>query len=197
MSDRSRRPSFSGSHGNTTNRRPTNTSNYVPRSGLRPNYSTVDEMIGLMNSFNFGDANSSSPRTSQTSRGTVGSSARPSVTATPQSRRIVVSDKDIDDYVHQVVHAVAPTSTELTRKREICTLLQGVVRRVLPNAQLKIMGGVANNFALKNSDLDLCIVNLQSDIDSWTARKLDDELRKAGKIPEEKYQITENRLMYG
>jgi DNA polymerase sigma len=43
-------------------------------------------------------------------------------------------------------------------KKEVCSSLQAIVRRVVPNAELKIMGGAANTFALKDCDVDVCIV---------------------------------------
>ena len=91
----------------------------------------------------------------------------------------VVSAKEINDYVHQIVDGVSPSQYELDMKKEMCVSLQAIVRRVVPNAELKIMGGAANTFALKDSDVDVCIVSAV-ELGILLLEKLATEFRGAG-----------------
>lgn len=79
---------------------------------------------------------------------------------------------------------ITPSEVELNQKRNICSRIEPIVWKIFPNAKLKIMGGVANTFALKDSDLDLCLVETDlalSSANTWKVQQLDVELRKAGK----------------
>lgn len=184
-SDRSVQPNLPGSRRNITRfqtgRRHSNTQSHGRTGGNGPSYvSAFDNLLMSMNSLNLRDSSSRSSMTSQPSRGTVYSSTisplAPATTA-PRRPHVVASEKEIDDYIQQVVNTVTPSPTELARKREICSLLQLVIRRIVPYAHLTIIGGVANNFALKDCDLDLCI---ESEIGDRIAREIDMELRKEG-----------------
>ena len=72
-----------------------------------------------------------------------------------------------------------PPNFELDMKKEMCVSLQAIVRRVVPNAELKIMGGAANTFALKDSDVDVCIVSAV-ELGILLLEKLATEFRGAG-----------------
>ena len=102
----------------------------------------------------------------------------------PRPTRIAISEKDIEDYVQRVIDSITPSQRELAAKREMSTHLETIVRRVLPRAKLSVMGGVANTFALRNSDVDICFVDTEFslvDFDVWNLNKLTDEFRRAGK----------------
>ena len=64
----------------------------------------------------------------------------------------------------------------------MCSHLETIVRRIFPHAKLRIMGGVANTFALRNSDVDICLVDTGSLLDFSVSNlnKLTDEFRRAG-----------------
>jgi hypothetical protein len=103
----------------------------------------------------------------------------------PRQTRIAISEKDIEDYVQRIIGNITPSQRELAAKRDMCTNLETIVRRVLPHAKLTIMGGVANTFALRNSDVDICLVHTESlllDFSVWNLNKLTDEFRRAGEI---------------
>jgi hypothetical protein len=89
--------------------------------------------------------------------------------------------KEIDDYVQQLVDSITPSQYELAMKREMCVRLEGIVRRVVPNAELKIMGGTANTFALKGCDVDVCILSVM-ELGISQLEKLATEFRRAGKL---------------
>jgi len=118
-------------------------------------------------------------------------SASPSVTSITQTsnvanlRRVAISDHDVEQYIQRVVNLITPSEVELNAKRNICSRIEPIVWKIFPNAKLKIMGGVANTFALKDSDLDLCLVetNVAPSSANFTLKveQLDLELRKAGK----------------
>ena len=91
--------------------------------------------------------------------------------------------KEIDDYVQQLVDSITPSQYELDLRREICTRLEGIVRRIVPNAELKIMGGTANTFALKGCDVDVdvCILSFM-ELSNLQLEKLAAEFRRAGQL---------------
>lgn len=68
-----------------------------------------------------------------------------------------VSQNEIDEYAQQMVDEARPSETELSAKRQIRDHLQSIVRRIVSNGTLKIIGGVGNSFALKGADIDMCI----------------------------------------
>ena len=95
-----------------------------------------------------------------------------------------ISEEEVDEYVRRIVNTITPSESEACNKRDIGRRLEPLVRRVLPNASLKVMGGLANTFALKDSDLDLCIAGCDLFYgDISFSRKLEMELRMAGKTP--------------
>jgi DNA polymerase sigma len=75
-------------------------------------------------------------------------------------------------------------------RRDISINLQLNVRRVLPEAELKIMGGAGNTFALRNSDLDLCIVSTMG-INVYELNMLVSEFKREGKLPQNASYIPE------
>lgn len=97
--------------------------------------------------------------------------------------RPTISEEEIDQYIQRTVDNTTPLQFELVTKKEMCSNLESIVRRILPYAKLKIMGGVANTFALKNSDVDLCMVDTDSTFafDVLKLNKLDAEFKRAGK----------------
>ncbi len=102
---------------------------------------------------------------------------------TPRPTRLDISERDIEDYVQRIVGSITPSQRELAAKREMCIHLETIVRKILPHAKLRIMGGVANTFALRNSDVDICFVDTESlllDFDVWKLNKLTEEFRRAG-----------------
>jgi DNA polymerase sigma len=103
-----------------------------------------------------------------------------SVTPGPTARTISV--KEIDDYVQQIVDSAASSEVELDIKKEICMRLQSIVRRVVPDADLKMMGGTANTFALKDSDVDVCIVSA-GELGTSQLEELAKEFIRAGRRP--------------
>ncbi|KAI5475708.1 poly(U) polymerase CID1, partial [Pseudohyphozyma bogoriensis] len=52
--------------------------------------------------------------------------------------------------------SVVPSNDEYEAKEAARVLLEGFVERLWPGAQLRPFGSMANGFALKNSDMDLC-----------------------------------------
>jgi hypothetical protein len=109
---------------------------------------------------------------------------RASSQATATAPRRVVPEKEIDTYVQQIIETISPSQSELDNKKEKCRALETIIRRILPNARLNIMGGIANTFALKNSDVDACIVNSYQirDISQVEIQELNAAFRKAGII---------------
>lgn len=90
---------------------------------------------------------------------------------------------DVDEYVQQIIAAITPSESDLLLKRTECSRIEDIVRRVLPNARLRIMGGTANSFALKDSDVDVCIVGADHGIrrlDTTEVNRLSNALRERG-----------------
>lgn len=109
---------------------------------------------------------------------------RPMIEAVaPVPARTPVPEKRVDDYVRGIVERVIPSQSEMNTKRNLSTKLESIVQKFLPRTKLVVMGGAANNFALKNSDIDICIVEPNSTVepDTWSLRRLETEFRSAGK----------------
>ena len=142
----------------------------------------VSEITSSLGSLNLGRPISTQWPRGQTSQ----VSSRTIPRAVPIARRparIAVSEKDIEDYVQRIIDSITPSQSELAAKREMCTHLERIVRRILPYAKLRIMGGVANTFALKNSDVDICFADTESillDYSDSNLNKLTNEFRRAG-----------------
>ena len=135
----------------------------------------TDDVNGLSNSLrslNIGSLTSTPNTNFSPSRGT-------SATVSVPTR--VVSQKEIDGYVQRIIDVARPSGDELAAKREMCVHLQSIVRRIVPNATLHIIGGVGNTFALKNSDVDMCI---DGDLGSLQLEYLASEFKKAGIHPQ-------------
>jgi len=104
--------------------------------------------------------------------------------ATQRARHITQLDKQqVEDYVQRIVGNISPSQLEMDSRRDICINLQSNVRRVLPEAELKIMGGAGNTFALRNSDLDLCLVSTPG-INVYELNLLVSEFKRAGHATE-------------
>ena len=88
------------------------------------------------------------------------------------------SGSEIEDYIQGILRNIIPPANELQAKKALCSHLESVLRTVLPNAQLKMMGGVANSFGLKYSDVDLCLVD--PEFSSWKASQVQSALIRAG-----------------
>ena len=152
----------------------------------RASNNDVDEILSSFRSLNLRYPNSiqrQNPwplnRTSQAS-----SRILPEALAVVRSPvRPTISEEEIDQYIQRTVDNTTPLQFELVTKKEMCSNLESIVRRILPYAKLKIMGGVANTFALKNSDVDLCMVDTDSTFafDVLKLNKLDAEFKRAGK----------------
>lgn len=118
------------------------------------------------------------------SRTNSGASARP-----VSELRRVVTQNEIDGYVQQTINEARPSETELAAKRQICIHLQSIVCRAVPNGTLKIIGGVGNNFALKGSDIDMCIdASPSMDLTSSQLENLTMAFRRAG-VPKQCYHL--------
>lgn len=100
---------------------------------------------------------------------------------TPVVPARTVSANEIKDYVKGIVNTVAASQSEIQEKKEVCSSLQAIVRRVIPDAELKVMGGVANTFALKDCDVDVCIITRMG-LDTFDLERLATEFRRVGKI---------------
>lgn len=89
---------------------------------------------------------------------------------------------DIDRYVQGILAAITPSESDLLLKTNECHRLESIVQKVLPNAKLKIMGGIANTFALKDSDVDVCIVGTHGsrNLDTCEVNRLGNILRERG-----------------
>lgn len=92
------------------------------------------------------------------------------------------AEADIDAYVQGVLAGITPSDADLLLKRNECRRIEVIVQRVLPNTDLKIMGGTANTFALKDSDVDICIVGVHGSrtLDASEVNRLSNELRQKG-----------------
>jgi len=84
--------------------------------------------------------------------------------------------------MQQILETITPSQSGLDIKKDKCHALEFIVRRILPNAKLKIMGGTANTFALKNSDVDACIfdANRNGEFSAWELNELDNAFKRAG-----------------
>jgi hypothetical protein len=186
-SQRGRRRNISDTGGSSRN-------GVTPISGNNRRYSTsrvtsstnadVSEITSSLGSLNLGRPSSIQWPRGQTSRASSRTIPR-AVPTVPRPARIAVSQKDIEDYVQRIIDSITPSQSELAAKREICIHLERIVRRILPYAKLRIMGGVANTFALKNSDVDICFVDTESILLDYSAsnlNKLTDEFRRAGEL---------------
>lgn len=96
-----------------------------------------------------------------------------------------VSQNEIDEYAQQMVDEARPSDTELSAKQQIRDHLQSIVRRIVSNGTLKIIGGVGNSFALKGADIDMCIdVSSNMNLSSLQLENLAMAFRRAGIIPQ-------------
>ena len=90
--------------------------------------------------------------------------------------------EDVAAYVQGILGAITPSESQLLRKVQECRRLEAIVRHVIPNANLKVMGGTANTFALKDSDVDVCIIdeNGYRALDAYNANRIGNALRERG-----------------
>ena len=90
--------------------------------------------------------------------------------------------EDVAAYVQRLLGAITPSESQLLQKVQECRRLEAIVRHVIPNANLKVMGGTANTFALKDSDVDVCIIdeNGYRALDAYNANRIGNALRERG-----------------
>jgi hypothetical protein len=141
----------------------------------------VDEITSSFSSLNLGRPTFRQWRSVQQASTSTFPRAAPIV---PRPTRITISEKDIEDYVQRIIDSITPSQRELAAKSEMCSHLETIVRRIFPHAKLRIMGGVANTFALRNSDVDISFADTESllDFSNWNLNKLTDEFRRAGEF---------------
>jgi hypothetical protein len=149
-------------------RAPSTPSVYRPPQHASRVTNDVNGLSSSLRSLNIGSVTSTPNTNFSPSRGTSAAVSVPSR---------VVSQKEIDDYVQRIIDAARPSDHELAAKRQMCVHLQSIVRRIVPNASLHIIGGVGNTFALKNSDVDMCI---DGDLGPWQLEYVASEFKKAG-----------------
>ena len=147
------------------------TSNSGPRPGRYSTSALEDilaESLGLL---------SIQPRSDTWSSATTTSSTRITRQQRPQQP---VSDTEIDSYVKSILQAVKPCQRELSAKQDMVRDLEKIVHQVFDHAELTIMGGLGNGFALKDSDVDVCLTRPYGRIDEMALCQLKAKFDKAG-----------------
>jgi Nucleotidyltransferase domain len=87
----------------------------------------------------------------------------------------------VNTYGRGILDRITPTQTEFLAKQDECRRLEGILQRIVPGASLKIVGGTANTFGLKNSDVDVCIVvGAFTEFERYKAEEFEEKLARCG-----------------
>lgn len=75
------------------------------------------------------------------------------------------SDIDrLDDAFIAIVKALIPAEEEKAKQQQLLTLLEKLIIKEWPKARLYLYGSCANSFGVSKSDVDLCLVMEEADV---------------------------------